>query len=117
MICQLKSTDAESIKFNKRDFDVLAYNAAITRKLPLFALQFLKTNEVFLLIRPEDLQAAAEYIETGEYQGAEQILEIDLKDSEELKTKGTSIKSSSSARERFKKENEKKFTKEKRKAT
>lgn len=56
IICQLKSTDAGSIKINLQDIHKLQYNASVVHKVPVFAVQFIKTNEVFLLIRPEDLQ-------------------------------------------------------------
>ena len=69
-ICQLKSTDANSIKVNKKDLDVLSYNAAVAHKLPVFAIQFLQSNEVYLIIKPELLCESAKYIETGEYESA-----------------------------------------------
>lgn len=58
IICQLKSTDAGSIKINLQDLHKLQYNASVAHKVPVFAVQFIKTNEVFLLISPEDLQKA-----------------------------------------------------------
>ena len=67
VICQLKSTDAESIRIHKKDLDVLSYNAAVAHKLPVFAIQFLQSNEVYLLVKPDMLCEAAQYIETGEY--------------------------------------------------
>ena len=42
-LCQLKSTDKESIKLNKRDIDVLNYNAGVCHKMPVFAIQFLQS--------------------------------------------------------------------------
>ena len=66
VICQLKSTDAQSIKVNQKDIRVLEYNASVSNKLPLFAIQFLNTNEVWLMVKPEDLTEVAKYIETGE---------------------------------------------------
>ena len=53
VLCQLKSTDAKSIKVDKRDLDVLQSNASVTHKLPVFAIQFLRTDEVYLVIKPE----------------------------------------------------------------
>lgn len=118
VICQLKSTDANSIKVNKKDLDVLSYNAAVTHKLPVFAIQFLQSNEVYLIIKPEMLCDAAKYIETGEYVSANEFVGIDLSEHEEVtvSTKKV-IRSSSNAREDFKRENERKFKKEKRSAT
>lgn len=117
VICQLKSTDANSIKVNKKDLDVLSYNAAVAHKLPVFAIQFLQSNEVYLIVKPEMLCEAAKYIETGEYESANEFVGIDLNEHDDMTTKVVKkIKSSSKAREEFKKENERKFKKEKRSA-
>lgn len=117
VICQLKSTDKESIKLNKRDIDVLNYNAGVCHKMPVFAIQFLQSNEVYLLVKPDMLTDIAKYIETGTYTSQSDFLDLDVSDVEEttIKTK-RKIKSSSSARIRFNEENEKKFKKERRSA-
>lgn len=117
VICQLKSTDKESIKLNKRDIDVLNYNAGVCHKMPVFAIQFLQSNEVYLLVKPDMLTDIAKYIETGTYTSQNDFLDLDVSDVEEttMKTK-RKIKSSSSARIRFNEENEKKFKKERRSA-
>lgn len=60
IICQLKSTDAQSIRINKADIDTLIYNSLVVHKLPVFAIQFLSTNEVFLLVRPEDISEVSQ---------------------------------------------------------
>ena len=118
VICQLKSTDAQSIKVNKKDIDTLLYNAVVAHKLPVFAIQFLQSNEVYLLIRPEELCEVAKYIKTGEYKSTNEFVGINLNEHEDTTAiSGKIIKSSSKAREEFKRENERKFKKEKRSAT
>lgn len=118
VICQLKSTDAESIRLHKKDFDVLNYNAAVAHKLPVFAIQFIQSNEVYLLVKPDLLQEVAQYIETGEYIDKNSFVGIDLSEHEYMTTtKSRVIKSSSRAREQFNKEKENRFKKEKRSAT
>lgn len=117
VICQLKSTDKESIKLNKRDIDVLNYNAGVCHKMPVFAIQFLQSNEVYLLVKPDMLMDVAKYIETGTYTSQNDFLDLDVSDVEETTVKAKrKIKSSSSARIRFNEENEKKFKKERRSA-
>ena len=54
-ICQLKSTDKQSISIKQNDIHILEQNAAIAHKLPVFALQFLNTGEIWVMIKPEDL--------------------------------------------------------------
>lgn len=117
VICQLKSTDKESIKLNKRDIDVLNYNAGVCHKMPVFAIQFLQSNEVYLLVKPDMLTDIAKYIETGTYTSQNDFLDLDVSDVEETTAKAKrKIKSSLSARIRFNEENEKKFKKERRSA-
>ena len=66
VICQLKSTDAQSIKVNQEDIRVLEKNALVSHKLPLFAIQFLNTGEIWLMAKPIDFVNISEYIKTGE---------------------------------------------------
>lgn len=54
-ICQLKSTDKKSVSIKQDDLHILEQNAAVAHKLPVFALQFLNTSEVWVMIKPEDL--------------------------------------------------------------
>lgn len=55
ILCQLKSTDAESITIKQHDLHTLLHNAIVSHKLPVFAIQFLNTGEVWLMAKPEDL--------------------------------------------------------------
>lgn len=65
VICQLKSTDAQSIKVNQSDIRILEKNAMVAHKIPVFAIQFLNTGEVWLMAKPEDFTSVAECIDTG----------------------------------------------------
>lgn len=116
VLCQLKSTDAQSIKIDKKDLDVLQINANVTHKLPVFAIQFLRTDEVYLVIKPELLSEVVQYIETGEKVDND-ILDIDISEREKLGTSTRRIKSSSSARDSFADEVEQKFKKKGKSAT
>ena len=113
VICQLKSTDAQSIKVNQKDIRTLEKNAMIEHKIPLFAIQFLNTGEVWLMIKPEDLQDASEYILTGSIkENRLEQLGIDLEVSGDLKTiSHKSIKSSCDSREMFHKQQSEKYNK------
>lgn len=112
VICQLKSTDAQSIKVNQKDIRILEKNARIEHKLPMFAIQFLNTGEVWLMAKPEDFTEVSKYIETGACEVQENV--IDELPKEDVLTYVTrQVKSSSSAREMFHKEKEKKYDKTK----
>lgn len=118
LICQLKSTDAQSIKVNKKDIDVLEHNAAVSHKIPVFAIQFLGTQQTYLLVSPDNLIDVAKYIKTGKYTSANEFVGVNLNEHEEYTTTvKKSIKSSSSAREKFRMEQERKFKKKERSAT
>lgn len=113
VICQLKSTDAQSIKVNQKDIRTLEKNAMIEHKIPVFAIQFLNTGEVWLMIKPDDLPDASEYILTGSInENRLEQLGIDLDASEDLRTiSHKSVKSSGDSREMFHKQQSKKYNK------
>lgn len=107
-ICQLKSTDNQSISMRKYDIDTLLYNASISHKIPIFAIQFLQTDEVFLMVRPEDLKDISKGLNGQRVYRKEDIL---IERYEKPKVNVNKIKSSVSARETYKKEMEKKYSK------
>ena len=114
LICQLKSTDANSIKINKNDLDTLEYNSLVEHKLPVFAIQFLQSNEVYLVLRPEDLKDVVKFINTGKvseerFLGVEELTG-DSTDSE-LDVPRKKIVSSSKSRKAFMNEHEKQYEK------
>ena len=114
LICQLKSTDANSIKINKNDLDTLEYNSLVEHKLPVFAIQFLQSNEVYLVLRPEDLKDVVKFINTGKvseerFLGVEELTG-DSTDSE-LDVPRKKIVSSSKSRKAFMNEHENQYEK------
>ena len=110
IICQLKSTDAQSIRVNQKDIRILERNASVEHKIPMFAIQFLNTGEVWLMAKPEDFTSISQYIETGETEV--DTFDIDLSESKEQTViVSKTIGSSSSAREQFYKQREQKFKK------
>lgn len=109
LICQLKSTDAQSIKINQKDIRILEYNALTVHKVPIFAIQFLNTGEVWLMVKPEDFTFVSEYIDTGKINKDEEIDFVQEHTKINTNLQITRIKSSLSAKEKFKKEQEQKY--------
>lgn len=110
VICQLKSTDAQSIKVNQKDIRILERNASIEHKFPVFAIQFLNTGEVWLMAKPEDFSSVSEYIETGKT--INPAFGIDLSQCEDMSVvERKVIGSAASARKQFHEEREQKFKK------
>ena len=108
IICQLKSTDANSIKINKKDIDTLIYHSLVSHKVPVFAINFLSTGEVFLIIRPDDLYDISELMKGNKPVNNKDIV-IDVSD--ESKKKNKVIKSSHNSRKAFMKQNDEKYMK------
>lgn len=113
LLCQLKSTDAESIKVNLLDLHKLFYHCDVSHKTGVFMVQFLSTNEEYILLKPEDIQEVARGLKGKiKYNSL-----INIKDSVEsnLVNPGTSDKipkvktGSKSARNKFYKEREKMY--------
>lgn len=115
LLCQLKSTDGNSIGIKKIDIDKLLLNAETEHKLPVFAVQFLKSDEVYLLVRPIDIEEVAEYLSTGVVKRSEEDDIVEVKKTRSKKK--PVVRSSESARERFKAENDRKWKKKERSAT
>ena len=122
IICQLKSTDAQSIRIVKKDIDTLIYNSMVVHKLPVFAIQFLNTNEVFLLVRPEDIIQVSKSL-NGEQIDKSSTNFLGIEDRPERPLEADDnpprriIKSGGSARKVLEKEREAKYKKKVRKAT
>lgn len=55
-VCQLKSTDKDSICVKKHDLEVLKYNAIVSHKIPVLAIQFLESDDIWIMVKPEDVQ-------------------------------------------------------------
>lgn len=117
VVCQLKSTDKQSIKVNKADIDTLQYNALVSHKLPVFAIQFLQSNEIFLIVKPEDLTDIVKYLDTGIVESSSSSI-VDISNHEEMKPTGRKVISSSSkSKKAFTKSMNERFTKKSKSAT
>ena len=112
-ICQLKSTDAQSIKVNLQDLHTLDYNAEVSHKVPVFAIQFISSNEVFLIVRPENLENLDSIIKG---QRVEKLnLGLELGDFETTR-KVKKIRSNSYARDEYMQNIKEKYKKERKSA-
>ena len=115
IICQLKSTDKDSIKVNLLDLHKLIYHAETAHKIPLFMIQFLQQNEEYIVMRVEDahslctaFQRTGEYNYTAYEENAVQSRTEGLQSVSEFETKAT-VKSSPESRESFYKERSEKW--------
>lgn len=116
VICQLKSTDASSIRVVKKDLDTLQYNANVAHKLPVFVVQFLQSDEVYLVLKPEVLEEVAQYLQTGEVARAETEFDGLREHVSEVQPKRI-IRTSQGAREEIARERAARYQKKGRSAT
>jgi hypothetical protein len=103
VIAQLKSTDKESYKLNKLDIEKLEYNAMVTKKIPMFVIQFLRDDSRYALVAIEDIPKIAEYINTGEVTNVPDE-DWGLEDTPKDRPQKKVISSGSKAREKFNKQ-------------
>lgn len=105
VLAQLKSTDANSYKLLLDDIDKLEYHAIVENKIPLFIIEFLQRDEVYFVLKPNDLVKLSKYLELGEYKETKILNELNEKKEKELNNnKRKKIESSNKARKRFYKE-------------
>lgn len=62
-ICELKSTDRDSFSIKQSVLHTLEYHASVAHKTPLFAFQFLNTNEVWVTIKEDEFRAYMDFKE------------------------------------------------------
>lgn len=112
-ICQLKSTEKDSIKIDLLDLHKLIYHADIAHKIPVFMVQFIAQNEEYVIMRAEDAQSLCtaregtqEYNYTTPKQNAVESLTDALQSVSEFEPK-MAVKSDPKAREKYYKEREK----------
>lgn len=86
VLAQLKSTDKNSITVDHLEIEKLLYHAAVCKKLPAFIIQFLKSDDIFLLIKPVDLVGIVKFLETGVY---EDDSNIDVPIASDLEAQGS----------------------------
>lgn len=60
-ICELKSTDKESYTLKQKTLQELEYHACVAHKTPVFALQFLNRDEIWVAITEEEFKEYMKY--------------------------------------------------------
>lgn len=81
-LCELKSTDHESFSIKQSVLHQLEAQAIEAHKLPVFAFQFINTDEVWVAIKESDIAAFKALIQGKEIQNC---FELSLDEPEEKK--------------------------------
>lgn len=107
IICELKSTEKQSILVKEADLVKLEAQSAICHKLPIFAIQFINNNNIYIMVKPEDISEVARYINTGK---CEKPNCIDISEHKEvIRESKPKIKSDKKQREKFWKQKEEEY--------
>lgn len=129
VLAQLKTTDADSYRLTLDDLEKLKYNSMVAHKLPLFIIQFMKTGELYLVIKYEDIKdvtlsmLGVEDLSDLKYEPRGEIVaelsscendESSYKNDEEETCEAPIIKTSAEAREKFYEERKEEWEKRKR---
>lgn len=104
VMIQLKSTDSSSYRLDLLDMKKLEYHADVSKKLPVFLIQFLKADKIYAVVDINSLDELGKAFKTGKV-GKKIVIE----DNEEMEVKRKVIKSSKKSREKFFKERGEKF--------
>lgn len=64
-VCELKSTDNASYRLEQTTLHTLEANAIEAHKLPVFALQFINVDEVWLAVKETDIEAFKQLIKAS----------------------------------------------------
>ena len=105
VMVQLKSTDSSSYRLDLLDLTKLEYHADISRKVPIFLIQYLKTGKIYAVVDIDNIKELGEALDTGKVK--EKMVIKDIERTVEKKVGKTSKKS----REQFFKERGEKFGK------
>lgn len=122
ILAELKSTDKYSYTITKDDLNKVKHHALVAHKIPLFVIQFLSDNDIWIMVKPEDIQDLARYLKTGKLSNSasksslEDLLDWETDDSIKSKPKKM-IRSSNKSRSALQKEIDAKWNKETKSAT
>jgi hypothetical protein len=105
VMVQLKSTDSSSYRLDLLDLTKLEYHADISRKVPIFLIQYLKTGKIYAVVDIDNIKELGEALDTGKVK--EKMVIKDIESTVEKKV----VKTSKKSREQFFKERGEKFGK------
>lgn len=99
IICELKSTDKMSRAVSINELHLIEQQAYDCGKIPVFALNYLTTDETYLIMKPENLFILAKYLKTGDTSELKYV-DFASNSGEQVKVKQVKIESNADARER-----------------
>lgn len=115
ILAQLKTTDALSYRLTLEDIEKLNYHAMVQHKLPLFIIQFLTNNDIYMVLKKQDLKdiclslLGVEDVSELKYEPQSAIIDSLLDDGIETDVEIKKIKSNAKARDKFHEERSKKW--------
>ena len=117
ILLQLKSTAKRQITVHKKDVDDLIVHAMVEHKAPVFAVNFVEDGSVWLMVRPQDIQALLSLPEPVRGAVRPKARPVPKQASKEAQAQsGRVIASSVEAREEYREEQRKRYEKKERPA-
>lgn len=123
ILAELKSTSKTSYRITKDDLEKVKHHAFVANKIPIFVIQFLEDNDIWLMVKPSDVKDLAKSLEFGNIKNsaskglADEWSEILYEKNEEKQRPKRMIKSSNKSRNDLRDEWDSKWKKEKKSAT
>lgn len=102
---QLKSTDSTRYTLDMLDMKKLEYHAQVSNKIPIFLVQFLQEDRMYVIVPVDSILDLSKALETGHVQER-----ISIKP-EKLVSSRALIRSSKTSRDKFFEEKEKQYGK------
>lgn len=98
LMVQLKSTDSSSYRIDMLDIKKLEYHASVSNKVPVFLVQFLKQDKIYVIVDINDIGELYNGLENKENVIHKKTIVIDNKENTiERKV----VKSNKKARDKF----------------
>lgn len=114
-LCELKSTDKCSYSLKQDTLHIMEQQAAVSHKTPVFALQFLNTGEVWLMVKPEDIQNLQDIVKGIKPKESREMFDFSVDKTEELiynkRVMTGNANKTALAREKYKTELEERYQK------
>ena len=111
VMVQLKSTDKSSYRIDLLDIKKLEYHAEVSNKIPIFLIQFLKSDKIYALVNIKDIEGI---IKEKEIYKEKETSSCEVIQETQKEVKKETVKTSKNSREQFFKERSEKFGKRKR---
>lgn len=98
VLCQLKSTDGQSMRIQRLDVEKLIYHADCVNKIPVFVIQFMN-GPVLVCVPPDEIGNISDYLNKGLFEKNTSSFVVTLSDEDDVENEPAIESSSKSIQE------------------